>query len=129
MLCAAYGLTLLSPDYCWRAGISTLWLAAGTGVLAWHAAAAGRATGSRNARVLAWVAWLLATGLLLRGVTAGLGWTTSAQVDKPAWDWFLLLDLAILATCYGNVGYTGLVLDDAHAAELRARQAQLAETL
>ena len=62
-------------------------------------------------------------------MTAGLGWTTSAQMDKPTWDWFLLLGLLILAACYGNVGCVGLVLDDAHAAAGRAHKAQLAEAL
>ena len=126
-----YALLLLVHDLRLRALVSCSLLMAPTVVLALHAHWVSVRTGSAGARLVAWTQWLLGVMLAVRIVALLGGWTTVHGIDQ-GWDFVLLLCVNILTALYSNLGFLdflGLMLVGVRAAELRARDLQLAETV
>lgn len=101
-------------------------MAAFTAALAWHARQTALRERSRSAALLAWSQVVLLLALLARalGVAAGMA---PYQPGQGGFGFVLLHASAVLSALFGSLGFMGLLLDITRRAELRARDAQVAE--
>jgi len=108
--------------------LCTLVLVAAALIFAQHAAAVGRAMGTRIGHALAVAELLLALVLSLRTAAVLLQWMPADGGDR-SWDLVAAAALAVLAALFGNLGYMGLVLGRSRAAEQAASAVQWEERL
>ena len=123
-----YGALRPTVDWRWAVTFASLVEVAVLCLVAWHALAIGRRSGSVSARVLAAANLALAVPTLLRAFSQWF--MASSHLDVAGfvgWDMVLLVGVNGIAAICTGIGYMGMVLDDSRAAEQRARRAQQAE--